>query len=39
MLIPGEEEALYNEDDFTLDFGEHHDISVSINVGRNAPTS
>lgn len=38
MLIPGEEDALYNEDDFTLDFGEHHDVSVSINIGRNAPT-
>lgn len=38
MLIPGEEDALYNEDDFTLDFGEHNDVSVSINVGRNAPT-
>ncbi|KEF54427.1 uncharacterized protein A1O9_09594 [Exophiala aquamarina CBS 119918] len=38
MLIPGEEDALYNEDDFTLDFGEHNDVSVSINVGRSAPT-
>lgn len=38
MLIPGEEEALYNEDDFTLDFGEHNDVSVSINIGRSAPT-
>jgi len=38
MLVPGEEEALYNADDFTLDFGEHNDVSVSINVGRSAPT-
>lgn len=42
MLIPGEE-ALYNDDDLNLDFGDRdemdfNDTTVSMNVGRNAPT-
>lgn len=42
MLIPGDE-PLYNDDDLNLDFGdrdemEMNETTVSINVGRNAPS-
>ncbi|EXJ93236.1 hypothetical protein A1O3_01793 [Capronia epimyces CBS 606.96] len=42
MLLPGDE-PLYNDDDLNLDFGDRDDMdmndtTVSINVGRNAPS-
>lgn len=42
LLIPGEEDGLYDDNDVTLNFGdddiEFNDTTVSFNVGRNAPT-